>query len=69
VLGNELPGLQTEREASAFPAGSEGRSSRDSLLPLQGIKSGQSSSNVSHQSVGCAIGHRESMVMRLVVTG
>jgi hypothetical protein len=50
------PGLQTECKASAFPAGSEIVTSRDTiplplLLPLQGVKSGQRSNNVNRQSV------------------
>jgi hypothetical protein len=54
--------LQTEREASAFPAGSEGGSLQDTLLPLQGVKSGQRSNDVNCKLVGCAIGPCESMV-------
>ena len=56
VLVNVFPGLQTGHEASAFPAGSEGATSRDTLplpflLPLQGVKSDQRLNNVNRQSV------------------
>jgi hypothetical protein len=69
LLGDGLPGLQTEREASAFPAGSDGRYLWVTLLPLQGVKSGQRLNNVNHQSVGRAIGHHESIDVQLVVAG
>ncbi len=62
MLTSIFPGLQTERQASAFPAGSEGGSFRDTLLPLQGDKSGQRSNDVNCQSFGCVIGRREPMV-------
>jgi hypothetical protein len=64
-----FPGLQTERKSSAFPAGSEGVTSQDTLLPLQGIRSGQRSNDVNPQPVDCAIGCCESMVMQLVIAG
>jgi hypothetical protein len=42
---------------------------KDTLLPLQGVKSGQRSNNVSRQPVDCPSGCCESMVMQLIVAG
>ncbi len=51
ALVGVFPGIQTERKASAFPAGSKGTSLRDTLLPLQGVKSSQRSNNANCQLV------------------